>query len=95
MCDISETEFNKLKEKEMHAQDLYTEASRMLDHAVSQADSRKKELETTLNVNLVLLQENEVLQKKVDGLTTDLEKLAKGKQNLNALLGNQLFANGR
>ena len=95
MCDISEAEFNNLKEKEMHAQNLYAEASKKLDLAVSQANSLKKELETTFDVNLVLLQKNEELQKRVDGLTKDLEKLTKGKQNLDALLGNQLFANGR
>ena len=55
----------------------------------------KKELETTFDVNLVLLQENEELQKRVDSLTKDLEKLTKGKWNLDALLGSQLFANGK
>ena len=79
MCDNSEAELNNLKEKEMHAQNLYAETSKKLDLAVSQADSLKKELETTFDVNLVLLQENEELQKRVDGLTKDLEKLTKGK----------------
>ena len=58
---------------------MYAEASKKLNLAVSQADSLKKEFETTFDVNLVLLQENEELQKRVDGLTKDFEKLIKGK----------------
>ena len=35
MCDISEAKLNNLKEKEMHAQNFYTEASKKLDLPVS------------------------------------------------------------
>ena len=79
MCDVTKDDLDTLREKEMHAQNLYAEASKKLDLAISEADSLKKELETTSNVNLVLLQENEKLQKKADSLTKDLEKLTKGK----------------
>ena len=63
----------------MHAQNLNVESSKKLNYVISRADSLKKKLETTFDVNLVLLQKNEELRKRVDGLTKDLEKLTKGK----------------
>ena len=44
---------------------------------------------------MVTFQENEVLQKKIDSLTKDLERFTNGRQNLDALLGNQRMSNNK
>ncbi|XP_050222669.1 uncharacterized protein LOC126672758 [Mercurialis annua] len=83
ISQANETEKENIMQKDF---DLMTEK---IQKAETEVSFLKKELETSNNLRINLLQQNDAMQKKIDLLIQDLAKFTKGKANLNMLLGNQ------
>ncbi|XP_055960389.1 uncharacterized protein LOC126682248 [Mercurialis annua] len=76
-------------EKENKMQKDFDQQSERLLKAETKISFLKKKLETSKSLRIILLQQNDDLQKKIDLLVKDLSSFTKGKHNLDMLLGNQ------
>ncbi|XP_050238279.1 uncharacterized protein LOC126687766 [Mercurialis annua] len=90
---ISETKIKTSQadeiEKENKMQKDFEKMTEKLQRAETEVSFLKKELETSNNLRINLLKQNDAMQKKIDLLNKDLTKFTKGNENLNMILGNQ------